>query len=64
MKNRAKTHLILGIVFLVIGITLLMTGTLSKTMAYGDFVLAIAFFALSARESKKPAGEKKDDQPE
>ena len=33
MNGIAKKHLILGVVFLVMGITILMTGTLSKTMA-------------------------------
>ena len=63
MKNR--TYLILGIVFLAIGITMLMTGAVSRTMAYGDFVLAFAFFALSAKAGKKSEDDKKDEvQPE
>ena len=57
MKNR--TYLILGIVFLAIGITMLMTGAVSRTMAYGDFVLAFAFFALSAKAGKKSDDDKK-----
>ena len=51
---KGKKHLILGIVFLAVGITMLMTGAVSKTIAYGDFVIALAFFALSARSDKKP----------
>ena len=63
MKNR--TYLILGIVFLAIGITMLMTGAVSRTMAYGDFVLAFAFVALSAKAGKKSEDDKKDEeQPE
>ena len=50
MKINNKNYLIFGIVFLAIGITLLMTKTLSRTMAIGDLVIAFAFFALSTRE--------------
>ena len=57
MKNRY--YLILGIVFLAIGITVLMTGAGSRIMAYGDFVIAFAFFALSARAGKKSDDDKK-----
>ena len=53
MKGNAKTHLILGIVFLAVGITMLLTGAVSRTMAYGDFVLALAFFILASHGSKK-----------
>ncbi|MCR5229412.1 MAG: hypothetical protein K6D03_04730 [Solobacterium sp.] len=49
MKGNANTYLILGVVFLAVGITMIMTGSVSRTMAYGDIVLALAFFALSAR---------------
>lgn len=49
MKGNANTYLILGVVFLAVGITMIMTGAVSRTIAYGDIVLAIAFFALSAR---------------
>ncbi len=49
MKGNAKTYLILGIVFLAVGITMIMTNAVSRTMAYGDIVLALAFFVLSAR---------------
>lgn len=52
MKGNAKRYLILGVIFLAIGITALMTGSVSRTFAYGDFVIAFAFFAMSARESK------------
>ena len=53
MKDNAKKYLILGIVFLAIGITMLMTGAVSRTIAYGDFVLAFAFLAMSARANKQ-----------
>lgn len=49
MKGNAKTYLILGVVFLAVGITMLMTGAVSRTIAYGDFVIALVFFALSTR---------------
>ena len=39
---------------------MLMTGTGSRTMAYGDFVLAFAFFALSAKAGKKTDNDKND----
>ena len=52
MRGNPKTLLILGIVFLVIGITALVTGAVSRTIAYGDFVLAFVFFALSSRARK------------
>jgi len=47
MKDKHKTYLILGVVFLALGITMLMTGAVSRPIAYGDIVLAIAFFVLS-----------------
>ena len=49
MRGNPKTLLILGIVFLVIGITALVTGVVSRPIAYGDFVLAIVFLMLSRR---------------
>ena len=58
----AKTYLIIGVVFLAVGITMLMTGAVSRTMAYGDFVLAAVFLGYSVRESKKSDGGKKDDE--
>ena len=58
----AKTYLILGVVFLAVGITMLMTGAVSRTMAYGDLVLAVVFFGYSVRESKKTDYGKKDDE--
>ncbi len=53
MKDKAQTYLILGIVFLVVGITMLMTGAVSRTIAYGDFVLAFVFFGAARHKSKK-----------
>ena len=61
MKNKVKRYLIFGILFLAIGITMMMTGAVSRTMAYGDFVLAMVFFAFSAREKKKSGDDKKDE---
>lgn len=58
---KGNKYLILGIVFLAIGITMLMTGAVSRTMAYGDFVLAAAFFALSIRTGKKPEDRKEEE---
>ena len=49
MRGNPKTLMILGIVFLVIGITALVTGAVSRPIAYGDFVLAIVFLMLSRR---------------
>ena len=56
-----KKYLIFGIVFLALGVIMLMTGGVSRTMAYGDLVLAAAFFALSTRAGKKPDDGKKDE---
>lgn len=56
-----NTFFILGIVFLAVGITMLLTGAVSKTMAYGDFALACVFFALSIHENKKSGDDKKDE---
>lgn len=61
MKGKAKTFLILGIVFLVIGIIMLMTSAVSRTIAYGDIVLALVFLAISTRESKKSDSDKKNE---
>jgi hypothetical protein len=55
-----KKYLIFGVIFLAIGITMLMTGSGFRTMAYGDFVLAFAFFALSLKADKKTEDDKKD----
>ena len=61
MKKQAKRYLVFGIIFLVLGIILLVTGAVSKTMAYGDFVLAFAFLALSMRAKNAAKDEKKDE---
>ena len=62
MKGSKKTYyLILGILFLAIGIIALVTGVVSRTMAYGDLVLAIVFLAFSARAGKASKDEKKDE---
>ena len=61
MRGKANTYLILGIVFLAVGITMLITGAVSRPIAYGDFVLALAFFGRSVRESKKEDGDKKEE---
>ena len=61
MNGNARTYLILGIVFLAVGITMLMTGAVSRTIAYGDFVLAFVFLGMSARGNKKSDDEKKDE---
>ena len=60
MKGKAKTYLIIGIVFLVVGIIMLVTGAVSRTIAYGDFVVGLAFLAISARENKKTDNDNKD----
>ena len=52
MKDGAEKYLILGVVFLAIGVTMLMTGAVSRAIAYGDFVLAIVFFGISRQKSK------------
>lgn len=60
---KGNRYLIFGVIFLAVGITMLMNNG-SRVMAYGDFALAIAFFALSTR-GKKPGDDPGDgDQPE
>ena len=61
MKDRNKLYLILGIVFLAAGIIMLLTGAVSRTMAYGDFVLAAVFFGLSLRAKKQDDDNKTDE---
>ena len=61
MKEKANRYLIFGVVFLTVGITMLMTGSVSRPIAYGDFVIAFAFFAMSAHASKQSDDEKKDE---
>ena len=61
MKNRSTWYLILGIVFLALEIIMLVTGAVSRTMAYGDFVLAAAFFGLSTRAKKQKDDNKTDE---
>ena len=58
MKSNGKTYLILGVVFLAIGITMLMTGAVSKTMAYGDLVFAAVFFVFASRAKEGPEDSK------
>ena len=58
MKDKAKVFLTVGIVFLVIGIILLIA--VSRTIAYGDFVLAFVFLGMYTREKKKTYGDNKD----
>ena len=53
MKDKSKVYLIVAILFLIVGIVLLVTGALSSTMAYGDFVFAIVFFAMYKREKNQ-----------
>ena len=61
MKDKTKRYLILGIVFLAVGITMLMTGAVSRTIAYGDFVFAIIFFGMSVRANKQSDNDKTDE---
>ena len=61
MKNKTKRYLILGIIFLALGITMLMTGAVSRTMVYGDFVFAISFFGMSLRANKQSDDDKTDE---
>ena len=59
MDNMAKRYPIIGIVFLIIGIRLLITGAVSRVMAYGDFIIAFVFFNMSARANKHSDDDKK-----
>ena len=53
MKGKAKTYLIIGIVILVMGIIMLITGAVSRTIAYGDFVLAFVFLRFLHERTKR-----------
>ena len=61
MKDKAKQYLLLGIVFLAAGIIVLLSGSVSRTIAYGDFVFAIVFFGMSAKAGKKSDDDKTDE---
>ena len=60
--SKAKQYLLLGILFLALGTMMLFSGSVSSTIAYGDFVFAIVFFGMSARERKQSDNNKKDEQ--
>ena len=53
MKINANKYLVIGIVLLAVGLTMLMTGAVSKPIAYGDFAAAIVFFVLALRDDNK-----------
>ncbi|MBR2800429.1 MAG: hypothetical protein IKE04_06085 [Oscillospiraceae bacterium] len=59
--SKAKQYLLLGILFLALGTMMLFSGSVSRTIAYGDFVFAIVFFGMSAR-ARKPSGDDKNDE--
>ncbi len=50
MKDKSNKYLILGIVFLSIGITMLMTKAVSSPIAYAGLALAFTFFEMSMRK--------------
>ncbi|MBQ3757056.1 MAG: hypothetical protein II873_08075 [Oscillospiraceae bacterium] len=60
--SKAKQYLLLGILFLALGTMMLFSGSVSRTIAYGDFVFAIVFFGMSARARKQSDNNKKDEQ--
>ena len=60
--SKAKQYLLLGILFLALGTMMLFSGSVSSTIAYGDFVFAIVFFGMSARARKQSDNNKKDEQ--
>ena len=62
MKKQAVKYMVFGIVSLALGIVMLATGAVSKTMAYGDFVLAIAFRGLAMRAKKASRDEGKNEE--
>ena len=61
MKAKAKRYLIIGVVILAVGITMLMTGAVSRPIAYGDFVVAFVFLAMSSHANKQPDDDKKEE---
>ena len=50
LMNKAVVLLIVGFVFILLGIALLVTGAVSQTIAYGGVVVGICFLALGAQE--------------
>ena len=60
--SKAKQYLLLGILFLALGTMMLFSGSVSRTIAYGDFVFTIVFFGMSARARKQSDNNKKDEQ--
>ena len=61
MKGNAKWYLILAVVFLIVGIVILLTGAISRTMAYGDFVFAFVFLGLYTRANKQNKDDNKNE---
>ena len=57
-----KRQFIFGVILLAIGIFVLVTGSGSRAMAYGDFVLAFVLFALSACAGKKTGNDSKENE--
>ena len=53
MKINANKYLIIGVVLLAVGMTMLMTGAVSKPIAYGVLVAAIVSFALAMHDDKE-----------
>ncbi|MBR3202282.1 MAG: hypothetical protein IKF60_01710 [Solobacterium sp.] len=53
----AKTYLILGVVFLAVGITMLLMHAVSPAIAYGIIAAAAVFFWLSTRNEKNSKDE-------
>ena len=51
--DKARQYLLLGILVLIVGMMMLLSGSVSRTIAYGDFAFALVFFAMSAKARKK-----------
>ena len=51
-----------GVILLAIGIFMLVTGSGSRAMAYGDIVLALVLFVRSALTGKKTGNDKKENE--
>ena len=60
--SKAKQYLLLGILFLALVTMMLFSGSVSSTIAYGDFVFAVVFFGMSARARQQSGNNKKDEQ--
>ncbi|MBO6047210.1 MAG: hypothetical protein J6P61_05570 [Erysipelotrichaceae bacterium] len=51
MSGKARSYLVLGVIFLLIGFFMILNNA-SRVLAYGDMVIGFCFLALSNREKR------------